>query len=286
MWGMDEVGLGKLVQAARKKSGLTQQELCERSGLSYSTLAKIERGAIKAPSIFTIQKIATVLGTDLNTLFGNTTVPSNEKPRWRSKTGVRFIYFDINGCLIRFFHKAFTKLAAESGASAETIESFFWHYNDSVCRGEISVEELNEKLAEAIKVPEINWLDYYLEAVEPIQEMHDLVIWAAQHYRVGLLTNIMPGLVVALKKKGLIPNINYDVIIDSSEVGAVKPESKIYEIAQSKSGVKPEEILLVDDTRANLSAAEHMGWHVLWFDDYEPENSIPKIRTALEPESA
>ena len=47
-----EVGLGRRLQEARKKANFTQQELCQKAGLSYSTLAKIERGAIKSPSIF------------------------------------------------------------------------------------------------------------------------------------------------------------------------------------------------------------------------------------------
>jgi transcriptional regulator with XRE-family HTH domain len=46
---LDEKGLGKRLQAARQKAGLTQQTLCQKAGLSYSTLAKIERGAIKSP---------------------------------------------------------------------------------------------------------------------------------------------------------------------------------------------------------------------------------------------
>ena len=58
---MNEKGLGLRLQKARKAAGLTQQELCQKSGLSYSTLAKIERGAIKSPSIFTIHQIAMVL---------------------------------------------------------------------------------------------------------------------------------------------------------------------------------------------------------------------------------
>ena len=45
---MNEVGLGKALQLARLSKGLTQQQLCQRADLSYSTLAKIERGAIKA----------------------------------------------------------------------------------------------------------------------------------------------------------------------------------------------------------------------------------------------
>jgi len=47
--GEDEKALGQRLQKARQNAGLTQQELCQKAGLSYSTLAKIERGAIKAP---------------------------------------------------------------------------------------------------------------------------------------------------------------------------------------------------------------------------------------------
>jgi hypothetical protein len=32
-------------------------------------------------------------------------------------------------------------------------------------------------------------------------------------------------------------------------------------------------------------AAEHVGWHVLWFDDSHPEESIARIRETLEPAS-
>jgi hypothetical protein len=40
--------------------------------------------------------------------------------------------------------------------------------------------------------------------------------------------------------------------------------------------------MLVDDTRPNLMAAQREGWHVLWFDEYRPEESIKRIKSALE----
>jgi FMN phosphatase YigB (HAD superfamily) len=49
-----------------------------------------------------------------------------------------------------------------------------------------------------------------------------------------------------------------------------------------KTGRNPREILLVDDTRANIMAAEKCGWQVLWFDDYRPVESVARIKTALE----
>jgi FMN phosphatase YigB (HAD superfamily)/DNA-binding XRE family transcriptional regulator len=286
MGPMDEVGLGQKLQDARKAAGLTQQDLCQRAGLSYSTLAKIERGAIKAPSIFTIQSIAAALGVTLGQLLGEvapSTTPEPEKPKRVSKSGVRFVYFDINGCLVRFFHAAFTELAAVTGASADVIETTFWHYNDAVCRGEMSLDEFNRVFAERLGVTTpFNWQEYYLRAVEPIHEMHELATWAAEHYHVGLLSNIMPGFIDAMLAQGLLPNIPYSAVIDSSKTGAIKPELAIFEAAQHYAGAEPAEILLVDDSRANIMAAEKMGWKVLWFDDFRPEQSVARVRQALD----
>jgi FMN phosphatase YigB (HAD superfamily)/DNA-binding XRE family transcriptional regulator len=284
---MDEVGLGKQLQRARQAAGLTQQELCQRAGLSYSTLAKIERGAIKSPSIFTIQSIAAALNTSLNELMGIVgPVKSPETPKKRSKSGIRFVYFDINGCLVRFFHRAFTRLAEETSVPADVIETTFWHYNDAVCRGEMSMDEFNRLFAERIGVPTLDWRAYYLEAIDPITEMQETVRWAADNYYVGLLSNIMPGFIDEMLKLNILPNVAYAAIVDSSATGAIKPEQRIYEVAQEKAAVPPEEILLIDDSRSNLMAAERMGWHVLWFDDYRPDESIVRVRTALEPEDS
>lgn len=278
---MDEKGLGKRLQLARQAAGLTQQALCQRANLSYSTLTKIERGAIHSPSIFTIQSIAEALGVSLDTLLGNTSGSSPVKRREQSKSGIRFVYFDINGCLVHFFQQGLTKLAHDTGHPTEVVEAAFWHHNDQVCRGEITTDEFNRLLAERLRVSSVDWFHYYLQAVEPIAEMHEVVTWASEHYGVGLLSNIMPGLIDRLLEAGMLPALPYDVIIDSSQVHAIKPEKKIFEIAQQRAEQAPEEILLVDDSRTNIMAAEKLGWHVLWFDDYRAATAAHNVQQAL-----
>lgn len=279
-----ELKLGKTIQEARQKAGLTQQELCQQADLSYSTLAKIERGAIKTPSVFTVARIARVLGISMDGLLGATVDADihNTTVKRTSKSGVSFLYLDVNGCLVRFFHAAFTQLSLETGVSSDVIESAFWHYNDAVCRGEISMEQFNAELASRLGMKTLDWAHYYMMTVEPIEEMQQLVAWAAAHYKIGLLTNIMPGFVDEMLKGGKLPNVGYDAIIDSSKVGVIKPEEAIYQIASEKSGVSPEEILFVDDSRTNLMAAERLGWKVLWFDSYRPAESAARIKSALE----
>jgi len=284
---MDEQGLGHRLQVARQAAGLTQQELCQKAHIAYSTLAKIERGAIKSPSVFTISQIAEVLGVSLDTLLGGSgQVPAGPpaKRYGRSKTGVTFVYFDVNGCLVHFFHRAFTKMAADFGASPELVETTFWHYNDAVCRGEMSLDEFNRITADKLGVPaeKIDWLAYYVSTIEPVTEMRDLLTWTAEHYRIGLLTNIMPGFVEAMLAHDIIPRLDYAAIVDSSVVHAIKPEPQMYELAVEKAGVPGDQILFVDDSRSNLMAAEHFGWHVLWFDDFQPVESVARVRGSLE----
>jgi HAD superfamily hydrolase (TIGR01509 family) len=279
---MNEKSLGQRLQAARQAAGMTQQQLCQVANLSFSTLTKIERGAIKSPSIFTVQSIAGALHLSLDELVGLATAVSSRSLQ-RTKSGVSFVYFDVNGCLIRFYERAFARIAEQTNLTADVIETAFWHYNDDACRGTMSSHDFSLALAARIGVPELDWRQAYLEVTEPMAEMQELLKWTAEHYKTGLLTNIMPGFMSGLRDQGKIPALPYDAIVDSSEIGAIKPESKIFEVAQARAAVPPNEILLIDDTRGNLNAAESFGWNVLWFDYARPEESVALIRAALEP---
>ncbi len=280
----DQLKLARAIALARKNAGLTQQELCAKANLSYSTLAKIERGAIKTPSVFTVAAIAVATNTTVEKLTGykqNSVAPEAAKDYKTSVNGIKFVYFDVNGVLVRFFQRAFTHIAADTGAPVETIESIYWHYDDLVCRGEISIEEFNKALASRIGIDKIEWQKYYLENVDPIKEMIDTLKWANEHYKIGLLTNTMPGLVPAMISNGTLPQVDYSVVVDSSAYKTIKPEQKIFDIATEKSGVLPKEILFIDDSRQNLMAAEKIGWNVLWFDDYRPSESAARIHEWL-----
>jgi FMN phosphatase YigB (HAD superfamily)/DNA-binding XRE family transcriptional regulator len=274
--------LGDRLQKARQNAGLTQQQLCQRAGLSYSTLAKIERGAIKAPSIFTVSSIADVLDLSVEDLLGDSALSGKNSKR-TSKRGVKFVYFDINGCLVRHHQAAFALLAEDVGATDDEVESFFWRFNDSVCRGELPIDEFNKLLSEQLGKPGLDWRDYYYTSVKPIKETSELVNWVADNYSIGLLSNIMPGQLGRMLEKGIVPNVKYDVIIESHKVNYIKPEIEIFDIAAHLSGRDVSEIMLIDDTRANITAAGGLGWHVAWFDDYQPEKSVERIKLSLEP---
>lgn len=282
---VDEKALGRRLQLARKRAGLTQQELCQKAGLSYSTLAKIERGAIRSPSVFTVAAIAQATGSavedllDLGSRSPTTTAPAKK----RSKTGVTFVYLDINGTVVRFgFHKAFTELAQAAQMSIDMVETFFWRHYDQINCGQMTMEEFNAAFGKDLGIEGFDWNQYYFSNVEPIPGMKELVEWVAANYEVGILTNSMPGSIDALRQKGLIPEAQYAAVVDSSKIGLIKPDPRIYEKAQELASVEPNEILLIDDTKPNLNAADKLGWQRLWSDEMDPEDTITRIKTALE----
>ena len=62
--------LDKRIKQLRKKAGLSQQKLAEKSGLSYTVITKIEQGVAKRPSIQTMVKLANAFGISLDELMG------------------------------------------------------------------------------------------------------------------------------------------------------------------------------------------------------------------------
>ena len=60
--------IGSNIKKYRGKLGLTQVDLVKKSKVKYTTLSKIESGAIKTPSVQIIAKIAKALNVSIEDL--------------------------------------------------------------------------------------------------------------------------------------------------------------------------------------------------------------------------
>ena len=60
--------IAKNIRKLRKKKGISQDKLSKFANIAYNTIIKIESGAIKNPTIETVQKIAKALGVSLDEL--------------------------------------------------------------------------------------------------------------------------------------------------------------------------------------------------------------------------
>ncbi|MFD7018585.1 HAD-IA family hydrolase [Streptomyces sp. NPDC059161] len=81
---------------------------------------------------------------------------------------------------------------------------------------------------------------------------------------VGMLSN-MPPAWDPLWRRMVAPEGLFDGLVLSFEVGARKPERRIFEAAAELAGVAPGECLLVDDIAANCAGAEAAGWQAVHF---------------------
>lgn len=69
---------------------------------------------------------------------------------------------------------------------------------------------------------------------------------------------------------------NFDGYILSYEVGAMKPDAKIYEELEKMSGKRGDEILYLDDRQENVDAGAARGWQVILQTD--PQQSLATMQ--------
>lgn len=198
------------------------------------------------------------------------------------KKQIRFIYFDVGGVMLNFTegHK---KVAQKYGVPFETLRRVFDENWKAACKGTLSNADYMAKLTKVLPLkdplPDITdfWTDHYL----PIPETHDLVLELQEVYELGIFSNAENGAMKNAFRKGLIPSVPWKVTIDSSVYGTIKPEARIYEIAERAVSVTPEEIFFIDDVEEHIAVAKSRGWQGMVFDTNDAKGSVKKIKKHL-----
>ena len=178
---VDPAALGKAIAVARRACGLTQQELCERTGIAYSTLTKIERGAIKKPNVFTVLQIAQTTGLRVEDLLEGSTPQPPANPHSPSRTaavatgppaaGVKFVYFDLHQVLVNSVYAMMPFIAAKAGQPLNKVENFFMRFDKDLCLGKLSAEEFDRRLSEEMNCPGLKQGDLYVQHVKADQRV-------------------------------------------------------------------------------------------------------------------
>jgi putative hydrolase of the HAD superfamily len=161
-------------------------------------------------------------------------------------------------------------------------------------RGEVEYAEFVSQLRQAVtkaggSVTEEQAINF-MGSTEPMGHrtrlrpaMLDAVHRLRGHMKTALLTNNVKewraGWVEVLE-----PDSLFDLVIDSSEVGARKPEPAIYEITREKLGVAHDEIFFIDDIGQNLKAARALGWNTVLFD--EPDEAVAVLESLIAAQQA
>lgn len=196
---------------------------------------------------------------------------------------IRFVYFDVGGVLLdwREGHK---RVAEKYNVPYENIRKVFEANWREACRGTLAGDVYMGMFAQVLgmkgPLPEVS--DFWSDHFTVISETHSLVKELVGNYELGIFSNAEKNSMKYAFAKGLIPDVSWRVKIDSSKHGSVKPEEKIYEIAEEAAiGVSREELFFIDDVPEHITVAKARGWQGMVFDTNDVKGSVKKLREVL-----
>jgi FMN phosphatase YigB (HAD superfamily) len=201
---------------------------------------------------------------------------------------IKFIYFDVGGVVIKDFSgtNKWEELKAGMGIKPSQENDFneiFDKYEPDVCVGkdvESLVPMLQEKLG--LKLPEhYSFLLDFINRFEKNESIWPIVKKLKGKYKLGLLTNMYPNMLGAIYKADLMPNVEWDVVIDSSIEKVRKPQVEIFRLAQDRSGFTGNEILFIDNGAKHVDAAKQFGWQGYLYDPTNTEKSNNGLEAIL-----
>jgi len=191
------------------------------------------------------------------------------------------VAFDLGKVLVDFdYHIAVSRIAARSTLPPDGIKTFLGQSHAIIDyeSGRLTREEFYEQARQAIgfrgTIEEFGgfFADIFTE-IPPMIELH-----AGLHRR-GVPTCIFSNtndLAVEHIRRNFPFFKNFDGYIFSYEVGAMKPDAKIYEALEKLVRRRGADIVYLDDRPENVAAGAARGWRTILHETPE------KTRTALE----
>ena len=160
----------------------------------------------------------------------------------------------------------------EEGLGTKFIEFYKSNYNfhRDFERGKISESEFVNKMLEIVehKIDAETFKRYYADIFTVNEDVVSLLPELKKNYKMFLLSNTD-----SIHQKYGWQKYEFlkyfDKLILSHEVGAVKPEEKIYREVEKASGVSSEEHFFIDDIEDYVNAAIGLGWGGVQFTGYK-----------------
>lgn len=205
---------------------------------------------------------------------------------------IRAVIFDWGGVLQRTEDPAPRReLERELGMAEGALERAVFDHPlfEQASLGRVGADEAWLAAARAVGWPEAK-IDEFVErffAGDRIDErLVDLVRWwRIQGLRVGLLSNAPRG---RTQGAGVAGRWGLDGVFDaqvfSHQVGAFKPDPRMYRAILAALQVAPQDALFVDDMEANVAGARALGIHAVRFHGYtELLADLEALRLPLPP---
>jgi HAD superfamily hydrolase (TIGR01509 family) len=181
------------------------------------------------------------------------------------------VIFDLGNVLLKFDETiARDRLAARTGKTPQEIETYFrtTPHATHLALGKITGQRFYRTVAKDLgfegDYEEFAWI--WSDIFEPIEPMLDLAESLATRLPRVLLSNTN-----AIHVKHIVKRfpmlVEFDDQVLSHEVGLLKPDRAIYELALKRCGLEAGRTLFIDDIHANVEGARAVGMLGLQFAD-------------------
>ncbi len=197
---------------------------------------------------------------------------------------IKAVVFDIGGVLeitpsLGWVEKWETKLNLEPGDLGERLKDVW----EGGSLGTITEADVHQKISEIIgmsaqQVDDMMqdlWTEY-LGALNT--EIYEYCRKLRPQYRTAILSNSFVGAREKEEEAYKFSEI-VEMLIYSHEVGLAKPDPKIYELTCERLGLRPEEVLFIDDHESLIEAARACGLHGVVY--HHNEQVIADIEACL-----
>jgi epoxide hydrolase-like predicted phosphatase len=196
---------------------------------------------------------------------------------------IKFVYFDIGNVFMTYDH-VFRKVVSDFTLNQTELDRVYEPYDIDANLGKINIPKVWTILCEKLSINNGSSYDFiksWVSDYESIIPMHEFIKSIEGQYPLGIISNYYAGFYEECITQGFIPKVNFTDVIISAEVGLMKPDIKIYDLAEKRSGFRGEEILFIDDKQENLYSARTLGWQVFLFDYKQPVKSVTELKKIL-----
>ena len=196
---------------------------------------------------------------------------------------IKAVFFDLGGVIVRTeFQAPRQQLADRLGIDYDDLNKLIFDSDSSVraSTGEISSEEHWISVIQRLKRPadeRQTIRDEFFAGDIVDRTLLEYIRSLRGKYKTGLISNAWGDLRDFIVREKF--DDAFDKMIISAEVGAMKPEPKIFQIALDAFGVKPKEAVFVDDFKLNIEGCEKVGIKGIHFKD--PETALQQLKKLL-----
>jgi epoxide hydrolase-like predicted phosphatase len=196
---------------------------------------------------------------------------------------IRAVFFDLGGVIVRTEYQAPRQhLAERLGMEYDDLVKIVFDsdsgYQASI--GAIPADVHWDSIIKRLKRPaeELAAIRHEFFAGDVIDRtLLDFLRSLRGKYITGVISNAWGDLRDYIMREKI--DDPFDHIIISAEVGSAKPEAKIFQIALEQAGVKPKEMVFVDDFVANIEGCEKLGIKGILFKD--SASTIKQLKALL-----